>query len=507
MSLARPARRTAVKAPPPSTRPEWANAQLFETLKYLALPVTVYVLATLLQADVPSIVTYALFATHIPWMLMRLKSNPELVMATTILYIPLCRLYVLPLAPGLNGTNMLLICLLYAWKHSASTNGEPFFRKLPLTPQMKLWGILSFTSFATSIYTFGFASFMEIRAGQMKLWADQFLLFFAFINLTRNGAMARRVAIYLLIGAAVVGISGLAEWWVKRDARSIEAGRLLGPQGQPNDLAGFLAYSSGPFVALFFLNFKRPLGWAAGVYLAIVARVLIASASRGGYIGFGVEVLIVMLLRGKAFLLSWILAAALAVAIFPQLIPNTLVARLNETKAEPGQQVAAAGPENLDKSSQTRLILWKAALDMTLESPLLGKGYKTFPYLKSQYTEIEVHESDNHNMYLWIASQMGIPALLSIIYLVWRLHRLSRGVYEGLSDNWGKSIGLGIAGMCGAVAAVNMFGSRLVDAFVMAYIWMYAALIPHLWLEANPPAPPAPPRGPKALRPTRPPRP
>ncbi|MFV1985538.1 MAG: O-antigen ligase family protein, partial [Thiohalomonadales bacterium] len=127
-----------------------------------------------------------------------------------------------------------------------------------------------------------------------------------------------------------------------------------------------------------------------------------------------------------------------------------------------------------------RIVLWKAAVDMTLESPLLGKGFKAFRLLKSDYTERPVPVSDTHNMYLFISSQMGIPALILFILIIYKLYSMSAFLVSHSRDEFVRAIGIGGAAMAGSVAAVNVFGSRMVNIEVCGYFWIYLAVIMHL---------------------------
>lgn len=453
----------------------WRSRALLSTLAFLFVPVFVFLAANFLDTDVPGAVFYALVLILVPPMLWRVVRDPEWVMAAFILYIPLAKSYVLPVAPGVNATNVLMGAMIVAWIAKARREGRPMFASMPMTGVVWTWAVLSSISFITAIFTRGLDEFLDQRVGLIRVWLDQFIVFFAFINLIRDGAMARRIAVYLCIGSFVITCCGFSEWLIKGDAGSIEKSRLLGPQRQPNDLAAFLVYSTGPFIAAVVEYMPRLRAALLLPYLVVVLRVLLGAFSRGGYIGYGVEALVAMSLRGKLLLVAVLGAAAIVATSFPELLPQSVVARMNETKSESG--------EGLDKSSETRLILWRAALKMTAESPIFGKGFYTFPFLKGEYTEIEVMESDNHNMYLYICSQMGIPALIALAVALLRLYVLSRRVYRRAEDGWGRVLGLGAASMCGGVAAVNMFGSRMLDVSVVGYVWMYAAVISHLWAE------------------------
>jgi putative inorganic carbon (hco3(-)) transporter len=299
------------------------------------------------------------------------------------------------------------------------------------------------------------------------------------------------VVLYLMLGAVLGVALGTQEWLDKRWLDSIEKARLLGPQLQPNDFAAFLVYGAAPFLGLFLTQLGRIRAWVLVPYFLLLARILLATFSRGGFIGIAVAGVVAALARGRAFLLAGALLGAGLLVAMPQLVPESLSARVSTTTSTTDDQ--------LDTSSQTRLVLWKAAVAMSLESPLLGKGFKSFPRLKARYTEVEVPESDNHNMFLYISSQMGIPALLLFLWLLFRTYRLGVRVYRSEGDAFRRAIGMGGAALVGGVLGVNMFGSRMVDLAIDAYFWIYLAALAHLWLEIE--APPQADAGRDALTP------
>ena len=63
------------------------------------------------------------------------------------------------------------------------------------------------------------------------------------MGLIRDGAMARRMVIYMLIGLLGVLAMGVMEMLDKMGLSSIEKSRVGGPQLQPNDYGAFLVYS------------------------------------------------------------------------------------------------------------------------------------------------------------------------------------------------------------------------------------------------------------------------
>jgi hypothetical protein len=455
----------------------WAGAPLRSTLRFLAVPGIFAITISLLGIKTPPEILYGLAAVIGGLLLSRIHRDPEWLLALFVIYVPLNRLYVAAYAPGINGTNIFLALFIYAWIARAMREHRPLFTRRGISTLVGIWALVSMFSMVTAAFSYG-AGLVFSRDGEdFKVWVEQFVVFFAFLNLIRDGAMARRVVIYMMIGLTVALVLGVQEWLENRDAPSIELARVLGPQGQSNDYGAFLVYAISPVLALFLCHVYRLRAWLYVPYLLVIAKVLLATFSRGAYIGMALAGVAGGYLRGKLFLFAMSIIAILMVINVPEYLPKSLVDRLSQTTSDAGNT------EELDKSSQTRLVLWNAAIDMSLESPILGKGFNAFPELKDQYTEYSVVESDNHNMYLYISSQMGIPALLLFVLMLVRMAWQGMKLYRQHDEDFARVIGMGAFIMVCGLAVVNMFGSRMTDLAVSAYFWIYLAAFSHVWSE------------------------
>jgi O-antigen ligase len=452
----------------------WAGPALRSTLLFLAAPAALAVAIAVLDLRLPSAVLYAIAVVLGLVLFVRSLFDPEWLLAVAILYIPLNKVYAILILPGINATNLLAFLLLFCWLIRAMSEGQPFFRSLPNSRLVAAFAILTTLSGVTAILTFGRVFLLETQVGEYWAWI---ILFFAFLNLIRDGNMARRMVVYMMLGMLVVMLMGAREWLDKQGLDSIEKSRVFGPQKQPNDFGAFLVYASAPFVALFVTFMSKIRTWALLPFLALLAKLLLVTFSRAAYIAMALLGLATGYLRGKLFLLGWgIFAAAMLVAM-PELIPDSLVDRMSQTTEPTGTY------GEMDTSSENRIVLWEAALEMTFESPIFGKGFKAFPALKSQYTAVSVRETDNHNMYLYISSQMGIPALILFLAILYRMYRLGSNLYRMGKEPFMRAIGMGAAGMVPGILAINMFGSRVVSIDCVGYVWIYLAVLAHLWIE------------------------
>ncbi|MEI2774239.1 MAG: O-antigen ligase family protein [Candidatus Competibacter sp.] len=459
------------------TNQSWHGEPLRPILLFLSIPASMMLAMLLFSIHLPIWLLYGIASGLGLVIFLRMFRDPEWLMAVAILYIPLNKLYVIPIAPAINGTNLFLILLIIAWIFNAKKMDRPLFIRIPSTKLVELLIIITMLSLIPTILNVG-SWYVIDHLDNLKRWLEQFILFFSFINLIKDGAMARRIALYMMLGMLIVLVFGTEEWLDKRFASSIEKSRLLGPQLQPNDFAAFLVYSMGLFVSLFVLQIRKIRAWFLLPLLFLFVKLLIATFSRGAYFAVALIGLVTGYLRGIFFVIIVGAFSIILLIAMPELFPESIKARLSQTASD-------SGDEKLDNSSQTRLILWRAAIAMSMESPLLGKGFATFPMLKSSYTEVQVPESDNHNMYLYLASQMGIPASLIFILILYHTYQLGVRVYRGNYEIFPRAIGMGGAAMAVGVAMTNMFGSRMVDIVVTAYFWIYLAVLNHLWIETQ----------------------
>jgi len=463
---------------PQETRPQaWAGSALRSTLLFLAAPAALAVAIEALDLRLPSAVLYAIAVVLGLVLFVRSLFDPEWLLAAAILYIPLNKVYAILILPGINATNLLTFMLLFCWLIRAMAEGQPLFRPLPNSKLVGIFATLTTFSGVTAILSFGRVFLLETQIGEFLAWISQFILFFAFLNLIRDGNMARRMVVYMMLGMLVVMLLGAREWLDKQGLDSIEKSRVFGPQKQPNDFGAFLVYASAPFVALFVMFMTKIRAWALLPFFALLAKLLLVTFSRAAYIGMALLGLAAGYLRGKLFLVGWGMAAAGMLVAMPELIPDSLVDRMSQT-AEPTGTYG-----EMDTSSENRIVLWQAALEMTFESPILGKGFKAFPALKSQYTSVRVRETDNHNMFLYISSQMGIPALVLFLVILYRMYRLGSDLCRKGKEPFMRAIGMGAAAMVPGILVVNMFGSRVVSIDCVGYVWIYLAVLAHLWIE------------------------
>jgi len=455
----------------------WAGRQLWSTLALIGIPVSVVFAFSLTGDGAPAAVLYGVSGILGAILAIGAVYRSEWLIATAVLYMPLSKQIPANIGPGINGPNVLLLLLLLAWIVNSIRNRRGLIEGVRYGKLMTVYAFLSLISVWVLLQNpVGRDYFWADGITELKGWLDQFVLFLALGSLISNGAIARRVVVYCVLGTLVAQAYGFLEYLDVGEASSIDDARLLGPAGQPNDFGAFIVYNISPIIAYAVLNVWKIRTWLLIPYFLLTLRLLLATFSRGAYIGLMMASGAATYFRGKLFFAAVLVASGILLWNYPQLVPDSVRDRFGAT-------TTGYNSPDLDKSSNSRLILWEAAIEMTAERPLSGHGFVSFRLLKSQYTDVPVEESDPHNQYLYVASQLGLPALLVFLALLYGFYRSSLLVYRFGPDMSSRVIGLGGLTMLAGVVTINMFGSRMVNSEVSGYFWVYFAVLISLLRE------------------------
>ncbi|MDO8496634.1 MAG: O-antigen ligase family protein [bacterium] len=78
-----------------------------------------------------------------------------------------------------------------------------------------------------------------------------------------------------------------------------------------------------------------------------------------------------------------------------------------------------------ETSNSQRIEIWKASFESIKERPLLGVGIGNFPVVLKQNIFLTRAGSSAHNIYLHIAAEMGILALVTAVWFLWLVFKKS----------------------------------------------------------------------------------
>lgn len=234
-----------------------------------------------------------------------------------------------------------------------------------------------------------------------------------------------------------------------------------------NEFAAFCVTVAAVLLALLLAS-RASWRWRAMFAGGIACMVLgvVYAYSRTAYIALPLALVTVVLAwRGRWKLLLPMLLLAM---VLPALLPPSVVERFDSTTVQ---------GEEIDESTANRYVYWDLAWDTFTAHPLTGTGLNTFVHLNPA-------GMDTHNLYLRTLSEGGIAGaavLLGLLLAV--LFAARRAIARARAGTWAYALGLGVLGAWVGMACGNLFGDRFTYYPVIAYFWVYVALMlkaPHL---------------------------
>ena len=252
----------------------------------------------------------------------------------------------------------------------------------------------------------------------------------------------RAVTIALVVGAGLLGGIGALSFVQSGGTELLGGGstvsgtRAAGTFADPNYYASLLALALLPGVALLLAQTKRHL-WLL-VPLAAGVGGLLFSLSRGGILGFG---------AGLLLLLAWRRARYVALAIL------ALVVALTLTNANPLVESEYFGSVEERISTirhptreSTRPQIWSTAVEVTQEHPFFGVGVNQFQLESARRSLFERGQTleNAHSVPLSLAAETGLIGLAAFLAFLVQLaarglrtararHSLERGLGLGIS--------------------------------------------------------------------------
>jgi O-antigen ligase len=398
----------------------------------------------------------------------------------------------------LSATDLLLTGALALWFADGVRR-----RSLRLDPR-PLPGFVAIYLAAILLSTIQATDLAEAAAEVIK-WAQVFIAVWVVGQFLSPG-QKRWLAAALLVGGALQGLLGIYQFLFRIGPPSfLLADRFMRAAGsfdQPNPYAGYLGLTLPVAVSLALWGWGRisnaglslrsraveaqwTLFYAATA--GIIGLGMLASWSRGGWLGAFAAVLFVIVFRSRRALILSLAAGLLALAAIgvtglnPALIPAPIAGRLADVPAYLG-----FGIEELVNQPVTdenfavieRLAHWIAALRMWDQAPWLGVGagnYATiYPDVRLPLWEDPLGHA--HNIYLNVLAETGLIGI-SAYLLMWTLivGWLWRAVRRGKDGSWEGALRIGILGVIVHLTVHNTFDNLFVQGIYLHLAFWLAA--------------------------------
>lgn len=394
-------------------------------------------------------------------------------------------------------TYILTVVIAFFWILRQLYEKRLIWRKTPLDLPLLLFlsGQILSTVFSWDRHVSIFGYYSRFNGGLLSSIA-YLTLFYAFVANFPKQKIKKLINI-TLFSALVVSVYGILEHFgIDKDiwVQDVE-NRVFSTLGQPNWLAAYLAVLIPISLSISLknrLNLKYYLYSALSLIFFIT---LIFSKSRSGFLSFVISDIIFSLLylwkAGKKQL-STLLTLNLFFLIIIFLL-GAPFAQINRfSLSEIGKQkdiyfarvTPAAGTSIIDvgitESAEIRNIVWKGAVDIFKNYPLLGTGVETFAFAYYKFRPLEHNNTSEwdflynkaHNEYLNYAATTGILGLGSylLIIAVFIIHFLKKNLS---GDKSGLQIGL-FSGFL-TILITNFFG------FSVVIIQLFFFLIPAMF--------------------------
>ena len=384
--------------------------------------------------------------------------------------------------PGMNYTTVLTVITLIGFFSTSSRLTK--YPVLPLESNFRnlvLFFCLigGFSIIHTDIVNSSFSIGSTLVS--YKRWLDPILVFFLCSFLVQEEEDAKKI-LYMM--AFTLMVIGFGTYWQRHELDEHSSYvRFIGIAGQSNTMGAF--YANYSFVMIGFLVMKKVKKLHKGVILLGLIGCLLglfATQSRGDALGFVAGMLLFFFFRNKLQFLTFI-AVIIFVAFNPHFLPGGLKQRVERTIQQQSNDGFAV-KKQLDASARTRLALWKGAVRMIADNPIMGVGYKMFQTFIYGYVDhneetagLELKGRDGHNAYLMIGAEMGLPALFVFLTILGFMFRIAWKSYRASPDLYWKTVSVCVLCSVGSLAVTNMFGSRVFSLILTGYLWALVAIL------------------------------
>ena len=243
--------------------------------------------------------------------------------------------------------------------------------------------------------------------------------------------------------------------------------------GDPNYFA-VAVLACAPLAYLLVQDKTRPK-WQRGFCLGSLILSLTAmmlGASRSGFLGLAASAFYLTCRLNHRVRNLVIMTVVLLVAAV--VIPNSPLHRLVQPDS------------NDDEAVGNRYVVWRGALRMVADHPFFGVGLDNFRRVRMYVRDEEIPPGQSvanvaHNSFLDIAAELGLPALvlfLAILFFAWRTCEQVRRKAQQTGQEFLQRVALGFqAGWIGAGVA-NLFISAQYEKLVWLLIFLSACLPP-----------------------------
>jgi len=346
--------------------------------------------------------------------------RPEEILTWAIEISVYCLVFIIPFSKSAIEIFAVAAIMLWLVKQAASCKARItcYFPATPLAAPVFMYFAVCCVSavFSTNVN-------LSIKGLFSKL-AEYILIFFVCIDtFSRKEGSGRRLNMLLaaVTLSAVLLFSDAAFQWIygKDFIRGYKIERLNACFSSANGLAGYIITVIPLLLCVAFTGFKKKQFMIkfGSVILYLAGMVLLGKTlSRGGWIGYLASSVFLVFIAGimvskRIKTTRWL--------VFLTILCTSILLVATGISIKPVKDRLMSIRTGITAST-SRLTLWKEAISIIEDFPVLGTGPNTYTSLISRYSASKITGSYPHNSYLHMAAEVGIAGLISFLWILWR---------------------------------------------------------------------------------------
>lgn len=360
--------------------------------------------------------------------------RPELVLYPLLLSVPFPLVEVEFDGASASSTEGLVATLVLAWLATAVARRELRLEGGAILAAM-LWVL------AAMLVSLPVAPSLSLAAKETLKWLEALVVFLFVAANVRDRVAVQRVLLVAVVAGVAESLYALYELARGTVPASFAIGsvvRASGTFGQPNPFGGYVGTLLPLAVVLALVVRPLPGRLVLGLGAGIITLAVLASQSRGAWLGVSAAAVAGLLVWSHRSRLLFVPAAygaaVVAVLALLGLVPAEVLARLGTIAEYFGifdvRQVPLT-PENW--AVVERMAHWQAGWGMFLDSPWLGVGPGNYPVVYDRYflpgwVDPLGHA---HNLYLNMAAETGLAGLVGLLGLLVAAYARALGALLG----------------------------------------------------------------------------
>lgn len=232
--------------------------------------------------------------------------------------------------------------------------------------------------------------------------------------------------------------------------------RMFSLVGDSHSFAIISMLSIPLFIFFFFVykNQKNSFYFFWWIMIGLSMSAIIFSGVRGAWLSLVGPFAVVLYLYFKKINRKIILAIMISLLLFIPLFPVSSVIS-SGSKGGSGEihfERVKSISDISEISNKTRLEIWRLSSESIIKNPMLGVGIGNFPVALKQPIALSRQGSSAHNLYIHIASEIGLIGLIIFLMILIIIMRIIYNRYKNTKDN-------------------NSYGAFII-AFGVIFIWI-----------------------------------